>query len=490
MPDKIVNMLKVMEREAKPVPGSFKVVEQLSHPEDYQKLVNNYMEENKRTVEKVRWHTERIVRERWWRWTLLHPDLGPDRIHPSRSMPSPQSFLPPPTLFLGKGVLRVYGVICRNYDTLLLSLTENIGEIKALNNGLLDPKDIAIKTEKWQWAPQEQWPPIDCVLRSKFWCSNDYKYLRDRLKEPLVEPEVSDGAQYSTINLQNRKWKPIEQLEPTSEKSKIRDPKVQGVCHVIPFKPNCAVPEDLRNLKYKLIFWEVNDGSMKQGIHTSLQVQVRHGVPLLLGGGSFAVRKMAQMLKEEVTDRNLNIIPTYVFYSEKKDPIYGYGEFLICFISLDKPDFKVSTPSPSPCTNMLHVSELRHGPWIHQNYVCFLSRTLPCSFTVPTADHPRLGLRLRPLRRDHGVVHVQATSGERRLADDGGGGLHAELDHAPHDPWSERHQRRDRGPPHRRVPDGAGLRTQLCEVYEGHHPDAIHLFRQSCPLDPIFPSFP
>lgn len=91
MPDKIVNMLKVMEREAKPVPGSFKVVEQLSHPEDYQKLVNNYMEENKRTVEKVRWHTERIVRERWWRWTLLHPDLGPDRIHPSRSMPSPPS---------------------------------------------------------------------------------------------------------------------------------------------------------------------------------------------------------------------------------------------------------------------------------------------------------------------------------------------------------------------------------------------------------------
>jgi hypothetical protein len=61
------------------------------------------------------------------------------------------------------------------------SLTENVGEIRALQNSLKDPKDIAIRLEKWKWTPEDQWPPVDYILRSKFWTSGDYQYLRQRL---------------------------------------------------------------------------------------------------------------------------------------------------------------------------------------------------------------------------------------------------------------------------------------------------------------------
>ena len=31
----------------------------------------------------------RILTDRWWTWILEHPQLGPDMIHPTRSMFSP-----------------------------------------------------------------------------------------------------------------------------------------------------------------------------------------------------------------------------------------------------------------------------------------------------------------------------------------------------------------------------------------------------------------
>ncbi len=86
VPDKIIHLLKIMEREAKPTPGSFKPVEAFCHPEDYRKLVDKFLAEEKRTVDLFRKHCDQILKNRYWRWILMHPGLGEDRIHPSRSM--------------------------------------------------------------------------------------------------------------------------------------------------------------------------------------------------------------------------------------------------------------------------------------------------------------------------------------------------------------------------------------------------------------------
>jgi hypothetical protein len=86
VPEKIVLLLTLMEADAKPTPGSFKPVESFSVPEDYEKLVASFIGEEKHTVERLRRLCDKILKNRWWRWVLMHPGLQEDRIHPSRSM--------------------------------------------------------------------------------------------------------------------------------------------------------------------------------------------------------------------------------------------------------------------------------------------------------------------------------------------------------------------------------------------------------------------
>ena len=94
VPDKVLMLLKLMEQDAKPTPTPFKCVEAINQPDDYQKVVQNMLIEKKKTVDRLRFHCDHIVRDRWWKWTLLHPGLGEQYIHPTRSVPSIHPFLP------------------------------------------------------------------------------------------------------------------------------------------------------------------------------------------------------------------------------------------------------------------------------------------------------------------------------------------------------------------------------------------------------------
>ncbi len=119
VPDKIIHLLKIMEREAKPTPGSFKPVDAFCHPEDYRKLVDKFLAEEKRTVDLLRKHCDQILKNRYWRWILMHPGLGEDRIHPSRSM----LLNPYPNVFKNNPFF-----ICVSYATRLLFLSQRTWE--------------------------------------------------------------------------------------------------------------------------------------------------------------------------------------------------------------------------------------------------------------------------------------------------------------------------------------------------------------------------
>lgn len=86
VPDKAVLLVCHMERDAKPTPGSFKCLDGMVDQEDFESFVERFIAEPKHTVDKLRHLAEKIIRGRWWKWVLLHPDLGEDLIHPSRRM--------------------------------------------------------------------------------------------------------------------------------------------------------------------------------------------------------------------------------------------------------------------------------------------------------------------------------------------------------------------------------------------------------------------
>ena len=81
-----VDLVKNIERDAKPTPGSFKVLEQMVVPEDWFNFHKAMMAEPKKTLERLRHHATTIIRERWWTWILMHPDLSSTLIHSSRRM--------------------------------------------------------------------------------------------------------------------------------------------------------------------------------------------------------------------------------------------------------------------------------------------------------------------------------------------------------------------------------------------------------------------
>ena len=95
VPERVVELVKFMEQDAKPSPNSFKCLEGMVDTADFVQLVNAFLAEPKKTVDKLRFWADKIIKARWWKWNLLHPDLGPDHIHVTRSMSilTPLSFV-------------------------------------------------------------------------------------------------------------------------------------------------------------------------------------------------------------------------------------------------------------------------------------------------------------------------------------------------------------------------------------------------------------
>lgn len=89
-----ISVLERLEKQGKITGYSLKALEPLVVPEDWTRVASMMlMEEHKCTVSRLREVATSVIRERWWTWILLHPELTEVYIHPSRSM-YPSSSLP------------------------------------------------------------------------------------------------------------------------------------------------------------------------------------------------------------------------------------------------------------------------------------------------------------------------------------------------------------------------------------------------------------
>ena len=90
-----ISVLERMEKHGKVTGYVLKPLEGLAVPEDWSKVAAQMlMPEHKATASRLRDVASTVIRDRWWVWILLHPDLGENYIHPSRSMFTP-CFLSP-----------------------------------------------------------------------------------------------------------------------------------------------------------------------------------------------------------------------------------------------------------------------------------------------------------------------------------------------------------------------------------------------------------
>lgn len=83
----VASVIEDMEKHGSVRPGTFKVLQQMTVPADYTELLQKLRNPTvKTTGTRMKALAKDILRKRWWQWLLEHPELGPDHIHPSRSM--------------------------------------------------------------------------------------------------------------------------------------------------------------------------------------------------------------------------------------------------------------------------------------------------------------------------------------------------------------------------------------------------------------------
>lgn len=83
----VVHIVGTMEKGSSQLgPGSFKFLEPLKVPEDFQILTDAVRNLDHLPVQRLKKEAEQIHRRRLWQWLLQHPDIPEHIIHPSRSM--------------------------------------------------------------------------------------------------------------------------------------------------------------------------------------------------------------------------------------------------------------------------------------------------------------------------------------------------------------------------------------------------------------------
>ena len=84
--DEGVQMMMEVERAGVTLsPGTFRPMEAIYDPADYGTVLQRLQQgEHRITSTRIREVVQSVVFERWWLWTLCHPDLKDSDIHPSR----------------------------------------------------------------------------------------------------------------------------------------------------------------------------------------------------------------------------------------------------------------------------------------------------------------------------------------------------------------------------------------------------------------------
>ena len=185
--------------------------------------------------------------------------------------------------------------------------TENLAEVTGLSSALQRSDHIRVYPGKWRWTEDDQWPPLQAVLQTQFWSSEDYKPVREGLREAVPNPEVIVGGEFVTVDIHvQRVAAPpaTQELQPAQPAEEPKDlgteiidegqpmppqpavsqrplvseaapsqpePSQQrksGLIHLVGMRVGSLVPEGLRDLNYRLVLIEATEEDPHMEAHS------------------------------------------------------------------------------------------------------------------------------------------------------------------------------------------------------------------------------
>lgn len=330
--DDVVEAIKMMETwphggsgEKKLAVSTFRCLEAMYDAADFQELATSMRDESvKQTSSRLRSECARIVRARWWKWILMHPELKDNQVHAERSVSLCHI---PCALCFASCVVLVYDCKFLNFLALMRNcaficsshlfflLAGSLAEVPSLEASLTSKDDCKVNLSgtRWRWTEHDPWPPLTAVMRTPIWSAERYAAVRLRLLSAIPSPEIVFGGQYVTVDLHPSKGS----TEPTTEPVSGAEPSTQGsgvvrkvakraaapvgrfgLIHIAAFSPKSPLPSDLTNLPYKALIIEAGSNDFADGVHPQVTRLLNRGVPALVCGEKQDVQELLQYLKD------------------------------------------------------------------------------------------------------------------------------------------------------------------------------------------------
>ena len=85
--ERAVAVVKAMEANSRITLSTFKPLEQMRDPSDFNEVTSLMEATAKPTGQLFKTTVHKVLERRWWQWCLCHPQLAGDKIHESRRMP-------------------------------------------------------------------------------------------------------------------------------------------------------------------------------------------------------------------------------------------------------------------------------------------------------------------------------------------------------------------------------------------------------------------
>ena len=83
-------------------------------------------------------------------------------------------------------------------------VTENLGEVNALEACLQHKTDIQVKVGTWRWSEPSPWPPLSSVLKTPLWTSPWYEEIRAQLLRPLPKTDIIVGGSFLAVDTRDK----------------------------------------------------------------------------------------------------------------------------------------------------------------------------------------------------------------------------------------------------------------------------------------------
>jgi hypothetical protein len=172
---------------------------------------------------------------------------------------------------------------------------------------------IRILPGRWKWSPEDPWPPSREVEKCDFFSSGQYESALQRLKKPAVQPTVTVGGQFVTVNMHTPSTAtispivpgypapaPVPLAEPEMETQASQrsgkavaktgaPPEREGLMHIFSVTSTSSVPEDLLALPFKMVLIELEEDQALQA-NPLLVKLLRAGVDVVVVGERLCVQ--------------------------------------------------------------------------------------------------------------------------------------------------------------------------------------------------------